>query len=240
MIFHKNLPEKSGIPGASQLIDHVHNKCYCARRIGCKQSKEPSMSMIGSKCGTVRWVPQPNPLTLKPTKGKSFGFIRPTDRTINDGNDLFFPFGTGRTYSIEEGKIVWRRGIEKIPEREDRVLFGIGRNYKGPMASPWSYAANYEEVCRTATVPLTYRVTRRSRLDRLDSPLCQIVWEGTNLDELAWKHPRTGDRWDDFPLPQYTRAEYLFGVENGREWETIPDPRPLIKIILELAPAAAA
>jgi CspA family cold shock protein len=56
---------------------------------------------------------------------KGFGFIKPSDPTVNEGKDLFIHFH----------HIVQRGGGYKSLKKGDEVEFFLGQNDKGPCAS---------------------------------------------------------------------------------------------------------
>ena len=191
------------------IIDAIVAKVSAARRITMFEKSE---------IGVVVWI--------HPNGTKPYGFLHD-----KNGERLFFHINDAVTFFGDKSAVSWKPGVEKYPKRGDLLAFERGENSKGSIANPWGYAKNLEETRRVAAIPVNYRVVMETKFSSREFPRVTIVWEGTNLDELASEHPRTGTTMDDFRPINFSpfRVNCHFEVETEGQWEIIYDPRPLVR-----------
>jgi cold shock CspA family protein len=171
---------------------------------------------------------------------KLFGFIK----NPAGGKDLFFHQNGAITFSANGDEVIYKPGLKRDPVEGDHIVFLRGENKRGAIASPWGYLFDYEETILKAklsgpvvketartSIPAIYRVRKETRISRLDRPYTEIVWEGSNLHELAREHPRTDTLFDDFHTSIFTpfTTHYYFEAMVSSEWISVPDPRPMVR-----------
>lgn len=178
--------------------------------------------------------------------GKRFGFLIvheggvPTEEEIwfhfNDGEFIVAggkdPKFSGKATSEHEGKTARLRD----PKRGEVLVFQRSLGRKGDKASPWGYLPNWQEAEEIIANRPMYRVFKHQgfRGEYKSDP--EILWEGSDLEELLKKYPLpTGSRspgadplisfWshDDGPESKH----WFERQEKDEPWERCDDPRPL-------------
>jgi cold shock CspA family protein len=160
-----------------------------------------------------------------------YGFV------IRDGKeDLFFHIKNYGTPEASKEYVSFRRSepCPRYPQPGDKVAFQIGWSEKGPIASPWSYAEEYEKALKKHQnwpEPTRYRILvifDQSHLQGGGTGEPHTEWSGT-YDELIREYPR--DRHDKLAYFGHSdfNATYIFQKFVDGEWKSIEDPRPYVE-----------
>jgi cold shock CspA family protein len=172
---------------------------------------------------------------------KRFGFIiSPSGEEIffhfNDG-EFVIPGGSSPRFSgnaklMIEGRL---RAL-KDPERDDEVVFDRTQGSKGTKACPWGYQTHFDRAVSIITNRRAYRVweTMNSLGAQPGEP--ELLWEGTDLEELLAKYPVPKSNQSpsaDPLLPYWADNDGIFEIRRWFEvqtkngWQRCSDPRPL-------------
>ena len=166
--------------------------------------------------------------SFKNTPSNQYGFI-----LLENGDEVFFHPSFGGTF-IDDGVSedpVFRPGLPSnypMPQAGDEVLVAYKQGPKGLRASQWAYKTSFENadvLCQTRPVYRLYKrvgFEKRGKLFSGDPIRYLILWEGSNINELREKCPKTDPRFRIHNEPQSSLTiQYL----EGDEWIDCSDPR---------------
>lgn len=72
---------------------------------------------------------------------KRYGFIK-----TGAGDEIWFHYNAGQKMAFFQGSPVFDNDepVDREPQRNERVVFSLSRNGKGPIAAPWCYYEQYK------------------------------------------------------------------------------------------------
>jgi hypothetical protein len=161
---------------------------------------------------------------------KRFGFV-----TMKGKEEIFFHFNDGENIKAGKSEPVFSDGkLKREPKKGDLVMFYISLGYKGPKATPWGFADDYERAKKEIAArpaPATYRVLQQTTVYGNPPNEKEILWEGSDITKLCAKYPRPNDRRMDDLSPNFSCNDFSqkiwFECQTKNGWEHTSDPRPV-------------
>ncbi len=175
---------------------------------------------------------------------RRFGFIR-----LETGGDLFFHFNDGQIIvpggsepefsgkSMTTDKQGRQCGL-RDPRIGDILVYQRSSGSQGPKAYPWGYQSQWEAMERFIANRPVYRVLEQMTSTGFTPGEPKILWEGSDLSELARKYPVPTGRvspgadpllsyssYDDFEIRRW------WEVKKGDNWSPSRDPRELSGVL---------
>ncbi len=123
-----------------------------------------------------------------------FGFL-----VLEDGSEIYFQKSHGGpVVAGEEQPKIQAGALVRMPHSGDQVIFEVGSNGKGDIASPWCFQEDWNATLIDLHKRPTYRLVRQKghRFRGLNKP--QVMWEGSFPQTQS--HVRLGVQYngDDF------------------------------------------
>jgi hypothetical protein len=163
---------------------------------------------------------------------KMFGFIR-----LESGEEIFFHQNDfGLLNANDDGSFNFYGTAMDCPRRilkGNIIYFEREEGSRGrSKASPWCFEENYKSALEHLASRTKYRVRKQTVVyaqlpNEPDQP--ETLWEGTDLDALMLKYPRTGDRTDDI-FPTFSCGDFQHSIWFEQQkpdgtWKLASDPR---------------
>jgi cold shock CspA family protein len=156
----------------------------------------------------------------KSDEGCKYGFILPSDGT----DPVFFHNTRQCTFVYDGNSEPGQRGWINEPQKGQKVVFIENKGPRGPRASLWGDADNYDSVKKEWDGRKRYRLRQRhgpKKLSRLHPhPEMRTMWEGDNLYEL--RHNYSKNHYHVYDRPD---AAMFFEVYENNCWTPCEDPR---------------
>lgn len=178
-------------------------------------------------------------------KDKRYGFVK----SELNGEEYFFHFSDGEfiipgkrapTFSGQAQMIISSQSYcLRDPQRDDLIKFDLMSAPKGWKAKPWGYQSHYDnslKIIANRPAPKTYRVLETMNNIGKQPGEPEVLWEGSDLEELLKRYPVPSGRQSpgsDPLLPYFSDLDNIFETRHWFEqkttngWEKCPDPRPL-------------
>lgn len=142
--------------------------------------------------------------------GKRFGFL-----VDGENNELFFHYSDGCGVRLDHNQdiVLEQAGASlRYPQAGDRLVFKLGRNYKGPKAAQWCFAPDYDQLVEKRKRDLTLDEAKRLlgplhvKVHRYTHTRTPYSWlddtEITHNTEISWSNRNKcialGGFWREF------------------------------------------
>lgn len=182
------------------------------------------------------------------------GFVDGSPCSYYEG-EFFFHFGdsefiiaggkepcfSGKHSKVSQGK----SRILRDPQKDDIIVFKLTSGTKGKKCSPWGFIGQYEQAVERIAKRPVYRVFKSmgdwGESGKPGDPKdAQIVWQGSDMEELKERFPLPTGRQSpgSDPLLSFWSSDDGFEVRRWWEkqnadgsWEQCADPRDLSGVL---------
>ena len=161
---------------------------------------------------------------------KRFGFI-----IDENGKEIFFHFNDGENIIAGKEDAVFSEGkLRTEPKKGDAIVFIRTPGSKGPKASPWGFAQDYDRATMeidSRSAPDVFRVMKQTTVCGNAPGKPEVLWEGSDIRLLCAKYPRTSDHRVDDLYSTFSCGDFShqiwFEIKTENGWKDTKDPRPI-------------